>query len=168
MQNSERSFIYISKKLCLGQHVAGQTGAWTNGMGHGNTINKQLALFTPRDGEGTISHSVLEPVLHKYSDHHSYCAPQSLSILPDSTFCPNKTLNNNLCGHFIHKSSIYKNNLWVCGMSSDISGQIFGTISERMDLDSVLYIPIWNQDMRIPFALDSSCYTLLAVLLFTV
>lgn len=92
----------------------------------------------------------------------------SLSILPDSTFCPNKILNNNLCGHFIHKSSIYKNNLWVCGMSSDISGQIFGTISERMDLDNVLYNPIWNQDMRLTFALDSSCFILLAVLLFTV
>ena len=73
-----------------------------------------------------------------------------------------------MCGHFIHKSSIYKNNLWVCGMASDISGQIFGTISERMDLDNVLYIPIWNQDMRVKCALDSSRYTLLAVLLFTV
>lgn len=44
----------------------------------------------------------------------------------------------------------------------------FGTISERMDLDNVLYIPIWNQDMRVKCALDSSRYTLLAVLLFTV
>lgn len=29
-------------------------------------------------------------------------------------------------------------------------------------------VPIWNQDMRIMFALDSSCYTLLAVLLLTI
>lgn len=29
-------------------------------------------------------------------------------------------------------------------------------------------VPIWNQDMRIIIALDSSCYTLLAVLLLTI
>lgn len=65
-----------------------------------------------------------------------------------------------------------ENNLWVCGISSDVSEQILGTISKKMHLDNVLHIqwiiPVWNQDVGIMFALDSSCSTLLAVLLLTI
>lgn len=136
-------------------------------MGNGNIINKQLALsLWEMVKEPSVTLCAIEQVLHIYCNHHSNL-PSTVSAfypIPHSVQIKFWIIIY-VVVLFI---SIYQNNLWVCGMSSDLSGQIFGTISERMGLDNVLYIPIWNQDMRIMFALDSSCYTLLAVLPFTV